>query len=252
VTKFADDGGMIGAPTELANMVSSRLRAPRSVNWNLGVDREWIANLFVRVGYQERRGQDDAVVDVSDGAIVLRTDGRSRYREGQVTARYRFHGEDQLVGSYTRSSASGNLNDFNRFFGNVEDPVIRPDAIGPLPWDAPHRVLLWASVSLPRGFAIFPVLDARTGFPLSNVDADRDFVGPRNAVGRFPTFVSLDTQVTKTFLLFGRRATIGVKIFNLTNHFNPRDYQGNLASARFGDFDNSVGRAFRGKWIVEF
>src|SRR5258706_7257453 len=81
------------------------------------------------------------------------------------------------------------LNDFNSFFGNIENPVIRPDERGPLAWDAPNRVLVWASLTLPRGFAVFPVLDTRTGFPLSNVDADRNFVGPRNEVGRFPTFV---------------------------------------------------------------
>jgi hypothetical protein len=41
-------------------------------------------------------------------------------------------------------------------------------------------------------------------------------------------------------------------VFNITNHFNPRDYQGNLASANYGGFNNSVGRAFRGKWVFEF
>ena len=91
-------------------------------------------------------------------ASALKTDGSSRYREAQVTARYQFHGADQIVASYTRSSAFGNLNDFNTFFGNIENPVIRPDARGPLAWDAPQRVLLWSSISLPRGFAVFPVL----------------------------------------------------------------------------------------------
>src|SRR5262249_20289696 len=153
-----------------------------------------------------------------------------------------------IVASYTRSSAIGNLNDFNGFFGNIENPVIRPDARGRLPWDAPNRVLLWSNLTLPRGFTIFPVLDVRTGFPLSEVDADRNFVGPRNA-GRYPRFVSLDAQVAKKLRLFGHNATIGLKIFNITDHFNPRDYQGNLASASFGHFDNSVGRTFRGKWI---
>ena len=183
---------------------------------------------------------------------MLRADGQSRYREAQVTARYSFHGDDRIVASYTRASAIGNLNDFNSFFGNIENPVIRPDERGPLAWDAPNRVLVWASLTLPRGFAVFPVLDTRTGFPLSNVDADRNFVGPRNEVGRFPTFVSLDAQVTKKFRVLGHNATIGLKVFDITNHVNPRDYQSNLASANFGGFNNSVGRTFRGKWVFEF
>ena len=250
ITRF-DAGGRIPV-VDLANVDADDLRAPRSVTWNVEVDREWVKNLFVRAGYQQRENRFEPVVDAGASAIVLRTDGRSRYREAQVTTRYAFHGADQIVASYTRSSAVGSLNDFNSFFGNIENPVIRPDERGPLPWDAPHRVLVWASLSLPRGFAVFPVLDARTGFPLSNLDADRNFVGPRDAAGRFPTFVSVDAQVTKKLVVFGHNATIGLKVFNITDHFNPRDYQGNIASANFGSFDNAVGRTFRGKWVFEF
>ena len=253
VSRFAEDGTMsAGSPAALANVIESELRAPRSVNWTIEVDREWLKNLFVRAGYQQREERFESVVDATGDAILLRTNGRSRYRQAQISARYQFHDADQLVASYTRSSAIGNLNDFNGFFGNLENPVIRPDERGPLPWDAPNRVLVWGSVSLPRGFAIFPVIDTRTGFPLSNVDADRDFVGPRNASGRYPTFVSLDAQITKKLRLFGHHATLGLKVFNITDHFNPRDYQGNVASPAFGEFNNSVGRTFRGKWIFEF
>jgi hypothetical protein len=37
----------------------------------------------------------------------------------------------------------------------------------------------------------------------------------------------------------------------VTNHFNPRDYQGNLASADFGGFSNGVGRKYGLKFVVE-
>lgn len=253
VSRFAEDGATPAGPTvALVNVVESELRAPRSVNWNVEVDREWLKNLFVHAGYQQRDERFESVVDATESAILLRTNGRSRYRQAQVSARYQFHDADQIVASYTRSSAIGNLNDFNSFFGNLENPVIRPDERGPLPWDAPSRMLVWGSFTMPRGFAIFPVIDTRTGFPYSNVDANRSFVGPRNAAGRYPTFVSVDAQITKKLRLFGHNATIGLKVFNITDHFNPRDYQGNLASAAFGEFDNSVGRTFRGKWIFEF
>jgi hypothetical protein len=257
-TSFQADGVTPVGPTMLMpNVVASSIHTPRSVNWNLELDREWLKRFFVRVGYQQRNQRFEPVLNpiVSAGGaseLVLATDGRSRYREGQITARYQFHGADQIVASYTRSSAIGNLNDFNRYFGNIENPVIRPDARGPLPWDAPDRYLFWSNVSLPRGFTVFPVLDVRTGFPLSVVDEHRNFVGARNEAGRFPTFVSLDTQVSKRFRLFHHNATIGLKVFNVTNHFNPRDYQGNLASADFGAFADGVGRTFRGKWVFEF
>ena len=253
VVHFLADGTTPDGPASvLPNVFASDLHTPRSLNWNVEMDREWIKNLFVRVGYQQRDTRNEPIVNASTTELTLETDGRSHYREGQVTGRYQFHGTDQVVASYTRSSAVGDLNDFNSYFGNIQNPIIEPNQRGPLPWDAPNRWLFWSSVSLPKGFAIFPVLDVRTGFPLSIVDADRHFVGPRDQAGRYPTFVSLDTQVTKRFRLFNHNATIGVKIFNITGHFNPRDYQGNLAAADFDHFYNSVGRTFRGKWIFEF
>jgi hypothetical protein len=257
-TSFAADGVTpVGPAVLMPNVVGPALHTPRSVNWNLELDREWLKNFFVRIGYQQRQTDFEPVLNPITSAsgapvLLLATDGRSRYREGQITARYQFHGADQIVGSYTRSSAVGNLNDFNSYFGNFENPVIRPDARGPLPWDAPNRYLFWSNVSLPRAFTLFPVLDVRTGFPLSVVDENLNFVGARNQAGRYPTFVSLDLQVSKRFRLFHHNATVGLKVFNITDHFNPRDYQGNLASANFGEFANSVGRTFRGKWVFEF
>src|SRR6185312_11184632 len=153
------DGVTPDGPARLVrNVVASAIHTPRGINWNVEIDREWIRNLFVRVGYQQRDNRFESVLDpatsiAGDETLWLRTDGQSRYREAQITGRYQFHGTDQIVGSYTRSSAFGNLNDFNAFFGNVENPVIRPDARGPLAWDAPNRLLFWGNISLPDGFA---------------------------------------------------------------------------------------------------
>jgi hypothetical protein len=47
------------------------------------------------------------------------------------------------------------------------------------------------------------------------------------------------------------RLRLGAKVFNVTNHFNPRDNQGNLASEEFGGFSNGVGRRFRLKFVIE-
>jgi len=257
VRRFAIDGLTSTGPAILvSNRTASPTHTPRSFNWSLELDREWVKDLFVRVRYQLRNTRFEPILDLAtpDGetALLLRSDGESRYREAQITGTYRFHGNDQIVASYTRSSAIGDLNDFNTYFGNIENPVIEPNSRGPLNWDAPSRYLFWSNITLPRSFSVFPVLDIRTGFPLSIVDEDRNFVVPRNEGGRYPTFVSLDLQVSKRLRVFGHNATVGIKIFNITDHFNPRDFQGNIASAAFGSFNNSVGRTFRGKWVFEF
>ncbi|MBA3441359.1 MAG: hypothetical protein H0T92_15970, partial [Pyrinomonadaceae bacterium] len=82
-----------------------------------------------------------------------------------------------------------------------------------------------------------------------------EFVGRRNMAGRFPRYISLDAQITKGFTIpkFEKhRARIGVAIFNITNHFNPRDIQNNLGSPRVGDFFNSFGTTVRGKFEIDF
>ena len=257
VTEFAGDGTTPLGPARLLQNVVGGVHSPRSLNWNAEVDHQVMQSLLVRVSHSERSTRHEPLVDATPldsptAALILKGDGRSRYRETQVVGRYQFHGTDQLVGSYTHSSATGDLNDFNTYFGYLQDPIIRPNQRAPLPFDAPNRFLFWSNVSLPYGLSVFPVLDVRTGFPVSVVDADRNFVGPRNRAGRYPEFVSLDMQVTKRLRVMHHTTTLGVKVFNITNHFNPRDYQDNLASAAFGTFYNSVGRTFRGKWEIDF
>jgi hypothetical protein len=248
----ADGVSPAGPATTLANVFGSEVRTPRSTNLTIELDREVVKNLFVRVSAQQRKTSSEPILDVTDSSITLLSDGNSRYREGQVTARYQFHGQDQIVGSYTRSSAVGDLNDFNSYYGAIQNPIIRPNERGPLPWDAPNRWLFWSNISLPKEITVFPLLDVRTGFPYSLIDEDRNDVGARNQAGRYPTFISLDTQMTKRFMFRGHRTTIGVKVFNITNHDNPRDFQNNLDASDFGHFYNSVGRTFRGKFIYEF
>jgi hypothetical protein len=49
-----------------------------------------------------------------------------------------------------------------------------------------------------------------------------------------------------------RGLRVGMKIFNATNHDNPRDVQENIFAANFGGFYNSVGRLYRGKFEFHF
>ena len=103
--------------------------------------------------------------------------------------------------------------------------------------------------------AVSPALEIRSGFPFSIVNEQLDFVGLRNQAGRFPMFFSLDVQITKGFRLpmfENRRMRVGVAVFNITNHFNPRDLQNNLGSPHFGQFFNSLGTSVRGKFEINF
>ena len=240
---------------------NGRFLTPRSVSWNIEFDREWLKNLLVRVGYQQRQGTREYILDpldleTSGSLLLLSNGGRSRYREFQVTTRYTFRGQDQFNASYVRSRAMGDLNDYNSYYANFENPIIRRNERSFLAFDAPNRFVFWGNFSVKYGITVAPVLDIRNGFPLSVIDEDRNFVGQRNRAGRFPNFASLDLQVLKSVTAPGRfsekyRFRVGVKVLNLTNHFNPRDFQGNLASDEFGGFYNGVGRKFGMKFVIE-
>ena len=260
ITSFGPDGRQVSQLQHLA-VENGRFLTPRSINWNIEFDREWLKNLRVRVGYQQRQATREYILDpleseTTGSSLLLRNSGRSRYREFQVTTRYTFRGNDELNAFYVRSRAIGDLNDFNSYYANFENPIIRRNERSFLPYDAPNRFVFWGNFSVKYGITVAPVLDIRNGFPLSVIDEDRNFVGPRNRAGRFPNFASLDLQILKRIAAPGRfsenyRFRVGLKMFNLTNHFNPRDFQGNLASDEFGGFYNGVGRKFAMKFVIE-
>ncbi|HYX31396.1 MAG TPA: TonB-dependent receptor [Pyrinomonadaceae bacterium] len=234
-------------------------KVPRSVNFNLEFDREWFKNFIVRVGYEQRSGSREFVLEPSrssfaSATLLLSNSGLSRYRELHVTARYHASDGNELVASYVRSAATGDVNDFNSFFGNFENPFFRADQRARLNFDSPNRFILWGTFNVKWGVTVSPVFDVREGFPYSVIDQDRNFVGPRNSK-RYPTFGALDLQVLKTFPLTHKlekyRIRGGVKLFNITDHFNPRDVQNNIDSANFGTFYNGVGRMFAFKFSIE-
>ena len=269
VTNFGTDGATpLGAPRVFRNVVEgSRFLNPRSVAGNLQVDRELTNRILLRVGYAERRTSRDFILEPTLGAngdsrLLLSNKGRSRYRELEVTTQFQMQERRNLNLSYVRSSASGDLNDFDSYFGNRRNPILRRNEFAPLPFDAPHRLLFSGDIGLPYDLTLYPVVDWRSGFPFSSVDENQNFVGERNRGGRFPQFFSLDLQVSKGLQIpvpamrvvpaayRGKKigVRIGFKIFNLTNNFNPRDVQNNIASPNFGTFYNSVGRTFRAKF----
>ena len=250
-----------GAPVSSVfyqNKIIGQLRNPRSTSWNVELDHQVLDGLWLRIAYEQRNTTNDFVVSPvsvgETGALELSNSGSDSYREFQLAGRYKFR-QNLLNASYVRSRAFGDLNDFNQFFGNLAQPVIQPDARGRLSFDAPNRFLFWGTFAVPGKLTLVPVYDLHTGFPYSTENEFREYVGPRN-VDRFPRFSSFDLQISRPLLLrVGERhvhTRVGVGVFNLFNHDNPRDVQNILASSRFGEFFNPAWREFRGKFVLEF
>lgn len=263
VSRFAADGIMPVSSTLFRNvLVNDEVETPYSVAWNLQFDREITDRISVRAGYEQRESKRGFILDPltgvagDEGVYLLSNSGRSSYRELLLMTRLKLQDNRDLFFSYTRSRAVGDLNDFGIFAGNLRNPIIRQNEYSRLSFDAPNRFLFWGEFGLPFGLTFSPVIDWRTGFPYSAVDENQDFVGLRNQAGHFPDFFSADVQVLKDFKVGfrGKEYTLraGVKFFNVTNHFNPRDVQSNIDSSDFGGFSNGVGRRTRFKFEVVF
>lgn len=253
VTTFAADGvTTIDGPRLLLNSAPEDLENPYSLAWNLQLDHQLNQRLLLRVGYEDRSTRRDFTLEPTANALLLQNNGRSRYREFQAIARFRFQEGRNIFLSYVGSQARGNLNDFNTYFGNQKHPVIRPDEYGPQPFDAPHRLLFWGDFAVPFNMVLTPVVDYHSGFPFSIVNENQDFVGPRNEGGRFPRLLTLDLLVMKALKIKFRgkeyKGRAGFTVFNITNHWNPRDVQNNIASPNFGTFYNSADRSVRLKF----
>lgn len=255
ITSYALDGTTaLGTPATFTHVVPGSLHIPYSLGWTLQFDRQLRHNLLVRFGYEGRQAFREFYVDPlqpTDGSaqLLLRNSGRQNYREFFGMLRWRVNERSTVFASYVHSRASGELNDYNQFFGNFPNPLIRPNQYGPLASDAPNRGLFWSVIGLPRKLDFVPILDVHTGFPFSRIDQNWNFLGPENQAGRFPTFLGFDTklQYPVDFTFRGHRIQFraGLTVYNVLNHFNPRDVQQYNVSANYGAFYNSIGRLFR-------
>jgi hypothetical protein len=257
IRRFADDGmTIIGGPLTYDHVIAARdhqLRVPYSLGWKLQLDREVKRGLLLRLGYEQREGYRDFYVSPIQAnglaQLQLLNTGKQRYQEFLSMIRWQPGERATINVSYVHSGTSGELNDYNQFFGNFPQPLIRENQFGRLPSDAPNRLLTWSVIPLPKKFDFIPILDVHTGFPYSMLDGDWNYVGKRNEAGRFPTFVGFDTKIQYPVVFTFRKHRIqfraGLTVLNILDHFNPRDVQQYGPSPNFGKFYNSVGRQFR-------
>ena len=258
ITSYAGDGTTIlSGPAVFTHVIATPdqgLRVPYSLGWTLQFDRELRRGLLLRLGYENRQGHREFYVNPIQSAggaaaLGLFNSGRQTYREFLSMVRWKPGERMTMYVSYVRSHATGELNDYNQFFGNFPYPLIRANQSGTLSSDAPNRGVVWGVIPLPKKFDFVPILDVHTGFPYSRLDANWNYVGQRNQAGRYPAFIGFDTKfqypVDFTFRKHRIQFRAGLTVLNVLNHFNPRNVQQYGPSPNFGQFYNSVGRQFR-------
>ncbi len=224
--------------------------APYSVTWNTEFEHSPSPKLRLRLNYLRSNSNGTIIITPREmearDVLALSGQGKSRYRQVELTARYVPKDGYHFFFSYVHSQARGDVNEFNGYLGNFPFPVVRPNQYANLPADLPHRFLTWAVMGLPKKVRFSYITEYRNGFPFAAVDARQQYVGePYSDRTRFPNFFSLDTRLSKDFQVHPKYAVrITFRIFNLTNHFNPQEVHRNIADPRYGIFIGNQQRRF--------
>jgi hypothetical protein len=226
-------------------ILASDLQTPHSVIWSAGYSQRLSSSFWLDLNVLARHGTHEHIVEPRPGiGMVLSDEGRSNYREGEVSLRYSPRSTFEVQASYTASRARADLNGITEFFGAIPAPIIGPNQYAVAPGDTPHRLLArlrWAPGNVWRYGAS---LEWRTGFPYGALDAFYDPVFPRNGY-RLPSVSRLDLGIDRRIRVKKSRAWIAVRVSNALNTADPSEVQRRLDSPDFGRLFNSRPRTVR-------
>ena len=245
VTRFAADGTRLGAPVTLTHVIDGALKTPESIVQTVAWDQRFGRRFFFKSAYLHRNGSHAYTInpDPGLGQLALGALGESKYWELETTGRFLASEHRDLSVSYVRSHSTRDLNDYDQFFGNFRNPIIRPNENSLSPTDVPNRLIVRGSMGLAGQWVLSPLYEWRTGFPWSAVNEFQDFVGPRNHSGRLPTVSTLDFTLVRPWRFRKYRFSAGLKIYNLFDTGDERDVQNNITSPDYGKFFNPIQRS---------
>lgn len=245
VQRFGPDGALLGPATRFVNVIDQNFMTPRGHVGNVEWDQRFGRRILTKVAYLQRQGNSEFILAPLPAAGELRLSslGKSRYKELEWTTRYLGGGRRDLTVSYVLAKATADLNNYDQFYGNFRNPIIRANEHNLTPTDVRHRLLLRGNIGLPGQLDFAPVLELRSGFPWSAVNEFQDFVGERSQAGRLPTVRTLDFQLTRNWHFKKYKFRAGLKIYNAFGSSADRDVQNNITSPEFGQFFNPIERS---------
>jgi hypothetical protein len=243
--RFDATGTPVGSPVSFSHVIDGALRTPESLVETLAWDQRFGRRFFFKAAFTHREGSHAYTInpDPREGELVLASSGTSRYWEVEATRRYPANEHRDLTVSYVRSNGTRDLNDYDDFFGNFRNPIIRQNEHSLSETDVPHRMIVRGALGLPKQWVFSPIYEWRTGFPWSAVDEYQDFVGPRNRSGRLPHVSTLDFSIARPWTFRQYRFTAGLRLYNTLGHSSDRDVQANVTAPDYGQFYNPIRRS---------
>jgi hypothetical protein len=232
--------------------------APYNQTWTIELERTVSRNLHFRVNYQHSNSGDVILLtpqmQASSGVNALGGGGASRYHQLEATARVTWKAGQQMMFSYIRSKARGDLNTFSSYLGDFPSTPVRPNYFSNSRGDIPNRFIAWGFINAPLKTRVAPIFEYRSGLPYAVLDASRGYVGvPYADSTRFRSYVGLDERLSRDFAVTPKyKARISLTVMNTFNHFNPLDVHANVADPLFGTFFGHYKRRYRGDFEILF
>jgi hypothetical protein len=245
VTRYGENEEPLGPAMTFVNVAAPDLRTPESVAGNIEWDQRFGRRVLFKANYLRRIGSHEYILAPApaEGEIRLSSTGASRYWEVELTGRYLGGERQDITVSYVRSRGVMDLNNYDQFFGNLRNPILRQNEYNLIPTDVPHRLLVRGLIGLPGRWDLAPVVEIRSGFPWSAVDEYQDFVGPRNRAGRLSAVRTFDFSASRPWRFGKYRFRAGIKVYNVFGAIADRDVQNNVTSPEYGEFFNPLERS---------
>ena len=236
-TYFDAKGNLLYGPIMSTFSVGSNLKNPQADVWNLGAERALPKLLQAKLQLLRRRSSRGFAYENNLSAAyqlpailagarnpgpltvdyVLTNQRQDQYDSVEISLRQPLKGRFEWMVSYTRSRAVSSA--------VVERTIDQPLSVtgngGPLPWDAPNRLLSWGYLpAWGRSWAIAYMLDWHSGLPFSIQDPYGQLAGNADD-HRFRQFFELNLFVERQLSVFGYRVALRGGFNNITGHSNP-------------------------------
>ena len=246
VSRFAADGAPLGAPVTFAHVLDGTLKTPESIVQTVAWDQRFGRRFFFKAAYLHRNGSHAYIVDPdpSRGVLTLGSVGESKYWEIETTGRFLASEYRDLTVSYVRSHGTRDLNDYDQFYGNFRNPIIRFNANSLNPTDVPNRLIVRGTIGLPGKLGLLAAL--RVADRISVVGGERVPGLCRRAQPGGTTADGLDARLhARPAVALPEVSTSrpGLKIYNVFDAGNERDVQTNITSPDYGKFYNPIQRS---------
>ena len=245
ITRYDTAGAPIAAPVTLRHVVNGPLKTPESIVQTIAWDQRFGRRFFFKTAYLHRNGSHAYTIDpdTAAGALVLESEGASKYWEVETTGRFLASEYRDLSVSYVRSHSTLDLNDYDQFFGNFRNPIVRPDENGSARPTSPTGSSCAARSACRAGGCSRRSTNGAQGSPGRLSTSSRISSGHVTESGRLPTVSTLDFSLARPIHFRKYRFTGGIKVYNAFDTGDERDVQNNIASPDFGRFYNPLQRS---------